>query len=151
MRSVSIRWPPTSLTLHFPGAYRRSPWAALRPRIRLSVSSICLPSVATISSSRGSEMYFSKYGAYSVESGLVIIVGSFQREIVLNRIFRLRNHDALFERRFHIRFERETLLEIGFGFSLPAHLQPEYPAVGVDLGVARVDRERLSVIGEGGA
>src|SRR5215471_7654069 len=150
MRSVSIRWPPTSLTLHFPGAYRRSPWAALRPRIRPSVPSICLPSVATISSSRTSDMYFSKYGAYSVESGLVIIIGSFLCETVLNRIFRLRNPDALFERRFHVGFEREAPLEIGVGFGLPAHSQPEYTAVGVDFRVAWVDRERPAVIGEGG-
>src|SRR5262245_27146192 len=36
--------------------------------------SICLPSVMTISPSGTSEMYLSKYGAYSVESGLVIFL-----------------------------------------------------------------------------
>src|SRR5215510_6649556 len=104
----------------------------------------------TISPSGTSEMYFSKYGAYSVESGLFIIFTSFLCEVVLVRTLRLHNLYAPFKRRFHIRIEREALREIGVGLGRPAHPQPEQPAIGVYVRVARIDLDRPIVIGEGG-
>src|SRR5262245_35007122 len=60
----------------------------------------------------------------------------FPQRACLNRMSRLQHFDAAFERRFHIRFEREGLRKIGVGLGHPAHPQPEHPAIGVDLRVA---------------
>src|SRR5262249_46218183 len=95
-------------------------------------------------------MYFSKYGAYSVESGLFIFFASFLCEVMLVRTPRLRNLYASLKRRFHIGIEREALREIGVGLGRTPHPQPEHPAIGVDLSVAWVEGERPVVIGEGG-
>src|SRR5262245_62989288 len=105
-------------------------------------------------------MYFSKYGAYSVESGLFIffllkesstkpheetlrIIFFFATLCVAlwMRFFLFQYPDAFFDRRFHLRVEFEALPEISVGFSLPAHPQPQHPAIGVDFRVARIDRE----------
>src|SRR5262245_8350650 len=94
-------------------------------------------------------MYFSKWVAYSVVSGLVIIF-NFLREFVSGRTLRLHKLDAPFERSFHIRFEPKAPREIVLGLRRPAHSQPEHPAVGVDLSIIRIERESPVVIGEGG-
>src|SRR6266542_3873890 len=93
-------------------------------------------------------MYFSKYGAYSVESGLFIIFTSFLCEFVLVRTLRLRNPYAPFKRRFHIGIEREALREIGVGLGRPAHPQPEQPAIGVALRATRVQFDGAGVVGD---
>src|SRR5262252_7444206 len=95
-------------------------------------------------------MCFSKYGAYSAESGLFIFFASFLCEVVLVRTPRLRNLYAPLKRRFHIGIEREAPREIVVGLGRSPHPQPKNPAIGVDLRVARIEGERSVVIGEGG-
>jgi hypothetical protein len=67
----------------------------------------------------------------------------------LNLQLRLQLIDTLFEPGFQIRFVRDVLGEIGLGLGRLFEPQPQHPAVGIDIRLARTEREGLVVIGQG--